>query len=197
MAGRMIGMRFGVDDETNRHRSEIADGRPDVARLVRVLPGIDHDDTLLGEDDPAVRLEAPSGVNVDAIGELLDLRPEILRARGTEERTGRENRQRTSRIGSHNFLPFEDGDLSASLSQLMRSAPRHAMLRNASPRPIVCKRMIRSTKMASSAERRQERRLARFLDRFAQMAQCALLITPYEDCDGRFGSFSPVVPHRR
>src|SRR6202045_2843375 len=91
--------------------------------------GIDHDDTVLGEDDPAVRLEAPSGVNVDAIGELLDLRTEILSARGTDERTRGENRQRTSRLCSHDILPFENGNLSASLPQLMRSAPRDATLR--------------------------------------------------------------------
>ena len=51
MAGRVIGMRLGIDDETHRHRGEIANRRPDVAGLVRVLPGIDDDDTVLGEDD--------------------------------------------------------------------------------------------------------------------------------------------------
>ncbi len=87
VAGRMISMRLGVDDETHRHRGEIPDCRPDVARLVRVLSGIDHDDTVLCEDDTAVRLEAPSGMDVDAIGEFLDLRTKVLSARGADERT--------------------------------------------------------------------------------------------------------------
>jgi hypothetical protein len=51
-AARMISMRLDVDDEANRHRAEIADCRPGVARLVGVLPGIDRDDAVLG-DDPA------------------------------------------------------------------------------------------------------------------------------------------------
>ncbi len=34
---------------------------------------------------PAFELEAPSGVDVDAVGELLDLRTEILSARGADE----------------------------------------------------------------------------------------------------------------
>ena len=60
-----------------------------LRELVRVLPGVDHDDAVLGEDDAAVGLEAPSGVDVDAVGELLDLRTEILRARRADERTAR------------------------------------------------------------------------------------------------------------
>jgi hypothetical protein len=105
----MIGMRLGVDDKTDRHRREIADRRPDVAGLVRVLAGIDDDDTLLGNDDPGVGLEPPPGVDVDAIGELFDLRTEIpfLSIRGAAERTRDENRQRTSRLYPHDFLPIE------------------------------------------------------------------------------------------
>ena len=36
---------------------------------------------------PLFELEAPSGVDVDTIGKLLDLRTEILRARGADECT--------------------------------------------------------------------------------------------------------------
>jgi hypothetical protein len=56
-------------------------------------------------------------MNVDAIGELLDLRTEILSACGTDERTRGKNRQR-SRLCSHDFLPFENSDVSASLPQM-------------------------------------------------------------------------------
>jgi hypothetical protein len=126
----MISMRLGVNDETNRHRGEVADCGPDVARLVRVLPGIDHDNTFLSEDDPAVRFEAPSGVNVNAVGELFDLRTEILGTSGPGDYTRGENCQRTSRPGFHGFVSFENGDLSISKPQLMPLALCDAMLRS-------------------------------------------------------------------
>jgi hypothetical protein len=127
----MIGVRLGIDDETDRHRGEIADRRPDVAGFVRVLAGVDDDDALLGEDDAGVRLEAPSGVDVDAVGELFDLRTEIplLRARSADantrdEHTRGENRQPAGRLYPHDFLPFKSRDLSAPCRSLC--VRRHA-----------------------------------------------------------------------
>src|SRR6516164_4887780 len=102
----MIGVGLGVDDEPDRHRCEVPDGRPDVASLVGVLSGVDDDDTILGKNDPGVRLETSSGVDVDAVGELLDLRTEILSACSADERTPGEHRHRASAYCSHLLPPI-------------------------------------------------------------------------------------------
>ena len=47
MARRMVAMGFRVDDEAHRHRRELLDRGHDVARLDRVLPGVDHHDAVL------------------------------------------------------------------------------------------------------------------------------------------------------
>ena len=76
-------------------------------------------------------------MDIDAVGELLDLRTEILGARGADERACGDNRQRASRLCSHDVLPsFESGDLPASVPQFMPSTAR----RNAATTPpIACK----------------------------------------------------------
>ena len=82
MARRVIAMRFGVDDEAHRQRGQLLHGRHDVAQLDRVLPGVDHDDAFVGDNDAAVGVKAVAGVDVDAVGKLLDPRPQILSERG-------------------------------------------------------------------------------------------------------------------
>src|SRR5262249_19130368 len=99
--------------------------RPDVARFVRVLPGIDHDDTLLGENDAAVRFEAPAGVNVDAVGELLDLRTGSLRAGGPREHARGNNGRRARPLLFHGFVSLEMA--TSSKPQLMFLVPCDAM----------------------------------------------------------------------
>jgi hypothetical protein len=66
-------------------------------------------------------------VNVDAVGELFDLRPEILRTSGPDECTRGENCRRTSRLCFHGFVSFENDDPSISKPQLIPLALCDAM----------------------------------------------------------------------
>src|SRR5207253_2904093 len=86
MAGGVVGMRLGVDEETHRQRGELPHGREDGARVRRVVPAVDEHDPVLGEDDAAVGIEVLADVNVDPVFELPDLRAEVLREAGGEER---------------------------------------------------------------------------------------------------------------
>ena len=101
MAGRMVGMRFRIEDEANRHRGELLDDVQYLSRLDRVLPGVDHHDAILGENNAGVGKEIISGDDIDPVGELFDLRPQILSERGADKRKPGENRQRPCRLECH------------------------------------------------------------------------------------------------
>jgi hypothetical protein len=53
-------------------------------------------------------------VDVDAVGELLDLRTEILRTSGPDEHARGKNSQRTSRLCFHGFVSLRYGELSCN-----------------------------------------------------------------------------------
>src|SRR6266849_3019888 len=88
MPRRMVGMRLGIDEETDRQRSELLNGREDRARVRRIVPAVDEHDPVPGEDDAAIGIEVLADVDVDPVLELPNLRAQILRGReaGGEER---------------------------------------------------------------------------------------------------------------
>src|SRR5262245_34218037 len=79
MTGRVIGMRLRVDEEAHRCRGELLDGVHDRARIGWVMPAVNQHDSVLCENDAGIGFEVLSDVSVDAVAELHDLRPEILR----------------------------------------------------------------------------------------------------------------------
>jgi len=88
MAGGVVGMRLGIDEKTDRQRSELLHRLQDRARVRRVVPAIDEHDPFPGEDDAAVGIEILADVDVDPVFQLPDLRAQILgeREAGGEER---------------------------------------------------------------------------------------------------------------
>src|SRR5258706_14706014 len=78
MAGGMVGMRRGTDEETHRQGSELLPRLQDRARVRRAVPAVDEQDPFAGEDDAAVGIEILADVDVDPVFQLPDLRAEIL-----------------------------------------------------------------------------------------------------------------------
>ena len=82
MARRMVGMRFGIDEEPHRHWGELLDGVEDGPRIGRRMSAVDQHDPVLGENDAGIGIEVLANIDVNAVGKLPNLRPEILRKCG-------------------------------------------------------------------------------------------------------------------
>ena len=93
MPGRMIRVRFGIEQEANRQRAELFNRVEDRARIRRIVPAVDQHDAFLSQDDAAIGIEISPDVDVDAVFELLEIRRQLLRVNGTRIHQQREKRR--------------------------------------------------------------------------------------------------------
>ena len=72
MPGRVIRVRFGVDEKANRQRGELLHRVEDRARIRRIVTAVDQHHAFLGHDDAAIGIEIIADVDVDAVFDLFE-----------------------------------------------------------------------------------------------------------------------------
>ena len=98
MPGRVIRVRFGIEQEANRQRAQLFNRVEDRARIRRIVPAVDQHDAFLSQDDAAIGIEIRPDVDVDAVFELLKIRRQLLRVNGVRI-------QHREKSGDYEFMP--------------------------------------------------------------------------------------------
>jgi hypothetical protein len=79
MAGCVISMRFGIDEESDGLVRELLDGRQNFLGIWRIMTAIDENDSFLGYYNAARRISFVGGLDIDPIFDFGKARTEILR----------------------------------------------------------------------------------------------------------------------
>ncbi len=101
IAHNMVGMGLGMNDEPDRLRCQLLDRRRHDVGILWILPRVDQHHAFLGQNNRAVGFVEHGRVNVNAVFDLFELRPEILRRRRHRQRQINARQQTTECFTLH------------------------------------------------------------------------------------------------
>ena len=79
MARGVVGMDFGVNEETNRQRRELLDSLHHRPGIGRIMAAVHQHHSFRRQDDSGIGISFPRGLHVNPLFDLPELRSQVLR----------------------------------------------------------------------------------------------------------------------